>query len=290
MAAPAKVNLSLRVLERRDDGYHELDGVMARLRLRDELALEPGDEAGDTIEREPVGDALLDDAHVPLGGDNLIARAGAAYREAAASRGVAVPPLRWRLRKRIPLAAGLAGGSTDAATALRLLAARFPASVDLVALAAALGSDVPFFLLDAPAARARGRGERLDPVPVPPQPLLLAYPNVSVRAGDAYAWWRAEAAARTGESAPWWRGPALVNDLEPGVERHVPEVASLLRTLRAMHDGPVAMSGSGSACVALAPDTAAAEALAERLRERVASSTWLHVCALADGAAGPGRP
>lgn len=192
-AAPAKANLRLLVLGARGDGYHELDGIMARLQLHDDLALD-ADRAGvqtpervDTIVRERVGDPLLDEAEVPLDGANLIVRAGDAYRQAAALQGVRVPPLRWRLRKRIPLAAGFGGGSTDAACALRLLAERYPAGLDLHALAQRLGSDVPFFLLPDAAARARGRGERLERVAVPAQPLVLVYPNVPVRAGDAYA-------------------------------------------------------------------------------------------------------
>ena len=294
LAAPAKVNLRLLVLGARDDGYHELDGIMARLRLHDDLALDPSDagvetpEHADRIVRERVGDPLLDAAEVPLDGGNLIVRAGDAYRQAAALQGVRVPLLRWRLRKRIPLAAGFAGGSTDAACALLLLAERFPAGLDLHALAQQLGSDVPFFLLPAAAARARGRGERLERVVVPEQPLVLAYPSVAVRAGDAYAWWRGAAAEPVEHGAPWWEGPPLRNDLEAGVAAHVPEVAALLRAMRAAHDGPVLMSGSGSACFALTRDAAGAAALAAQLRATLPATTWVHASAL--GGAGARAP
>lgn len=289
LPAPAKINLSLWVLGRRADGYHELDGVMARLTLADGLRCEaPEVEGGavvDRLERVPSGvDAWLDRTPLPLQGDNLVLRAVARYREAAAQRGVRVPELRWVLVKRIPVAAGLGGGSSDAAAALRLLATRYPAGVALAPLAAALGSDVPFFLQASPAARARGRGERLEPVLVPPQPLVLVNPGVGVSAADAYRWWDPAAArAVPAQRASWWLGPDLVNDLEPGVAARVPAVAATLATLREVWDGPSLMTGSGATCFALAPDVDAAEVLAEQLRRVLPPGAWVTVSALAAG-------
>ncbi len=287
LPAPAKINLSLRVLARRADGYHELDGVMARLTLADGLRCDPLEaDAGaaiDRLERVPSGvDAWLDRTPLPLQGDNLVLRAAVRYRAAAAQRGVRVPTLRWELVKRIPVAAGLGGGSSDAAAALRLLAARYPADVALAPLAAALGSDVPFFLQASPAARARGRGERLDPVPVPSQPLVLVNPGVGVSAADAYGWWdpAASRAARA-QRASWWLGPDVVNDLEPGVAERVPAVAATLATLRDVWDGPSLMTGSGATCFALVPDEDEAHALAARLRQALPPGAWVAVSALA---------
>ncbi len=279
-SAPAKVNLSLRVLHRRQDGYHELDGVMARLDLADTLACAEltADEAAagaDRLERIASGDdPWLDALHLPVDDGNLVLRAARAYRSAAAGVGVAVPPLRWRLTKRVPIAAGLGGGSSDAAAALRSLAARYPASIDLAALAASLGSDVPFFLEQAVAARARGRGERLEPWPVPPQPLVLVNPGVAVSAGAAYTWWR-PGRAPAAATAPWWDGPEVANDLESGVAAHVPEVAATLDRMRSLCEGPVAMSGSGATCFALMPDETTAAALTETLRATLPPTTWI---------------
>lgn len=295
--APAKVNLTLAVRGRRSDGYHELDGVMALIDLADDLALDEVatwsasaaplsgtlDAAGrDRLERVPVGDGgWLDRTAVPLDAGNLVLAAARLYRQAAERRGIVLPMLRWRLRKRVPIAAGLGGGSSDAAAALRLLAARYPAGLDLLALAEGLGSDVPFFAADVTAARARGRGERLDRVSLPAQPLVLVNPGVGVSAADAFRWWEPEGrrAPRAG-SAPWWAGPPLANDLEAGVAAHVPAVAATLAVLREVWEGPVAMSGSGATCFALAPDPAAARSLAARLRARLPATSWVAVSAL----------
>jgi 4-diphosphocytidyl-2-C-methyl-D-erythritol kinase len=258
--ASAKVNLGLRVLGRRSDGFHDLDSVMARLDLADELVVERVDGGADRLTRLPSGD-LLDAAALPLDGRNLVLRAVAAYREAL---GGSLPPLAVSLRKRIPLAAGLGGGSSDAATVLRLLAARWPGAVDLPRVAAALGSDVPFFLQGAPASRARGRGERLEPLDIPPTSLLVVHPGVGVAASDAYLWWR----GRRAESVPW-SGFDLANDLEPGVVESVPAVAEAIAALRATGLGPVAMSGSGSTCYAVLDADGAAATAAAAVAERL---------------------
>jgi 4-diphosphocytidyl-2-C-methyl-D-erythritol kinase len=258
--ASAKVNLGLRVLRRRDDGFHDLDSVMVRLDLADELVVERAAAGADRLARLPSGD-LLDAVGLPLDGRNLVLRAVAAYREAL---GGSLPALAVSLRKRIPLAAGLGGGSSDAAALLRLVAAHWPGPVDLPHLAAALGSDVPFFLHGAPAARARGRGERLEPVEIPPTSLLLVHPGVGVAASDAYRWWR----GRRAERVPW-AGLDLANDLEPGVVEAVPAVDEVLATLRGSGLGPVAMSGSGSTCYAVLGADGAAEAAAAAVAERL---------------------
>lgn len=282
--APAKVNLSLTVVARRPDGYHELDGVMARLALADTVAFGPRGVDGDTLERVARGgDPWLDAQHVPVDRSNLVLRAADAYRDAAAHADVLVPALHWRLTKRVPIAAGLGGGSSDAATVLRLLDARYPAGLDLAELAAGLGSDVPFFVQGAVAARARGRGERLQAVDVPPQPLVLVNPGVAVSAAEAYGAW-SPGRSRVGTTASWWRGPPIVNDLEPGVAERVPVVGALLERMRALHDGPVAMSGSGATCFALVRDARSAASLAERLRSELTEGTWIVETTLAERA------
>ncbi len=258
--ARAKVNLGLSVLARRGDGYHEIDTVMARVALHDSLVLVlEGGEVRLLLEGGDLPGTL------PTGEDNLIVRAARAYLRAANLRaGVTV-----RLSKRIPVAAGLGGGSSDAAATLRGLARLLPAEVDLAALASTLGSDVPFFLTDLPAALARGRGERLEPLTVPPLELVLAFPGVPVSATDAYAALQSftprlkpdALLARLAQGGE----PGLVNALQPGVVRAHPVIRQVVRALRSEGLRGALMSGSGSCCLALARNRAAAEDAAARL-------------------------
>lgn len=160
LQAPAKINLYLRINGRRPDGYHLLDTLMQKINLCDDVELTLCSEG---ICLECSGET------VPVSGENLVARAANLFlratvgRRARSEAGVHI-----RLTKRIPVAAGLGGGSSDAAATLRGLNElhRSPCSVgELVALGLQLGADVPFFLTDAGAARATGIGEVLEPVP-----------------------------------------------------------------------------------------------------------------------------
>lgn len=255
--AHAKINLGLAVLARRGDGYHEVETVLLRLDLHDVLtvALE-----GDGVRLRATG------LPVPAGEDNLVLRAARAYLEAArSSRGVRIT-----LDKRIPVAAGLGGGSSDAAAVLRALAQLLPAEVDLDALARSLGSDVPFFLADVPAALGRGRGERLTPLEVPPLDLVLVDPGIPVRAADAYAALqnftprlRPERIVARLERR---EEPGLLNGLQPGVLLGHPEIRGVLDALRASGLRGVLLSGSGSTCFGVADDAGVAATVAEGLR------------------------
>ena len=305
-AAPAKLNLGLRVLGRRSDGFHDLDSLFVRLDLADTVVVsaavdaggrnggrgprpEPGVAAsGDRLTRAPSGDVWLDDQPLTLGPDNLVLRAIAAYRSAAAAAGVVVPAVELELVKRIPWGAGLAGGSADAAATLRAVAAAWPATVDLPALGETLGSDVPFCLSGAAAARVGGRGERVVTTEIPPLDLLLVYPAVEVSAGAAFGWWATEPvdvpapdedALRVGRRVP------LHNALESVVAARSPAVRAALAELRALGMGPVAMSGSGSTCFAWAVDAAAA-ALAARDLARRRPDWWVRAVRTACAASG----
>ena len=167
LSAPAKVNLTFEALGRRADGYHEVRTVLHAVSLADEIAFAPADDlslVAEPLVAEPPGDgALSSAASAPTGGDNLVLRAARLLRrEAGVTAGAAI-----RLRKRIPVAAGLGGGSSDAAATLRGLRRLWGLDLDADALrelAAQLGSDVPFFVTGG-AALAEGRGERLTPLP-----------------------------------------------------------------------------------------------------------------------------
>jgi 4-diphosphocytidyl-2-C-methyl-D-erythritol kinase len=171
-AAPAKVNLVLEVLARRPDGYHELDTVLQTLELADDVTVTFGEAPGVTV-TGPCAEGT------PADVTNLAWRAAAAL---AASTGHAIDELHITLNKRIPPAGGLGGGASDAATVLRLLQRHWPGVDDGQVLDAAnsVGSDEAFFLVGG-TARARGRGERVEPLPdVPPHGVVLLIPRVTI--------------------------------------------------------------------------------------------------------------
>ncbi len=250
--APAKVNLVLRVGRLRKDGYHAVDSLVAPLDLCDRVRvlIRRGRE-GPVSCRVP-GRPELD------GPQNLAARAALAFRLRFGVRdAIAI-----RIRKRIPVTAGLGGGSSDAAAVIRCLArayrVRDPAALAEVALS--VGSDAPFFL-GAGAARARGRGERLTPVRVPRLHLVLAYPRdprLAIRAADAYRWLD-EARERAGRrparpSTPGTSGRNgivrhrdldLVNDLEEACLQRHPALLEIRGAVVGAGATSAIMSGSG---------------------------------------------
>ncbi|GGN37005.1 4-(cytidine 5'-diphospho)-2-C-methyl-D-erythritol kinase [Deinococcus daejeonensis] len=258
--APAKVNLGLSVRDLRSDGYHELHSLMVPLSVGDDLEIAPAD----TLTLRVEG------ADLPTDEGNLVFRAARAYLDAAGVPGGAAITL----HKRLPLASGLGGGSSDAATTLMALARLYPAGVDLPGLALRLGADVPFFLLGR-AAVASGVGEVLSPTPVPRAALVLLNPGVEVSARDAYAWLDAEeaftpaldlegilAALSNGRPVPY------VNALQgPVAARHAPIREALAALADAGLNSPL-MSGSGSTCFALARDDAHAHDAAQVLAAR----------------------
>lgn len=281
--APGKVNLGLAVLTRRGDGFHELETLFARLDLADEVAAtllpdRPG-VAELAVEAAPYAGApgwfALSVEALPVGPENLVVRAAQAYLAAWSERtGEAAPGVRLRLTKRLPVAAGLGGGSSDGAAALRALTTLLPApdGLELPQLALGLGSDVPFFLSGAAAALARGRGERLTPLEAPRLHLVLAKPELTVSAAEAYGALvgftgrlRHEEALAALERAeePGWR-----NGLQAGVMRSYPEVRQLMAELRALGLRGVLMSGSGPTCFGVATGAEAAEEAAAELRSR----------------------
>ncbi len=269
LEARAKVNLGLSVVAKREDGFHDLETLFTRISLRDTLRLEPRPEG---VRLEVTG------LELPGGPDNLAYRAAERYLAAAGEPGgVAIT-----LEKRIPIAAGLGGGSSDAAAVLRGLQNLYPAKVNLLELGETLGSDAPFFVLDVPAARALGRGELLEPVALPRLELVLANPGLHVSAREAYE-------ALEGFSPPLdlagllerlasGKEPEYFNALESGVLKRHPVVAEVLEALRGAGLRGVLMSGSGSTCFGLAKSREHAEETAAALA--MAHPGWW-VCAAA---------
>jgi 4-diphosphocytidyl-2-C-methyl-D-erythritol kinase len=279
LRAPAKINLGLRLLGRREDGYHELESLFLPLELSDRIELRA--EAG-----EPAVELVLEpaDPRVPEGVDNLAARAAGAFLRASGLDA----SLHLLLRKEIPVGAGLGGGSSDAGAVLRALSERFPGAVpDLAALALELGADVPFFL-DPRPARVGGIGERIQPLEaVPAVPVLLLLPKTPLATAAVYAAWDASGAALT-PSAPdstmavlfplrrlqtdpgrisveeW--AEALRNDLEPTAVTLCPGIPGLSRRMHEAGAVAVGMSGSGPAVFGLFENESAAEKAEKVLR------------------------
>lgn len=261
--APAKVNLFLHVTGRRPDGYHLLDSLVVFAGTGDRLAAEPAADWGLDVSG-PFA------AAAGAGEQNLVLRAA---RAAAPHLGLG--PLRFRLEKRLPVAAGLGGGSADAAAALRLMEALAgrPLPVPLRdRLALGLGADLPVCLAGRPA-RMSGIGERLEPAgPLPPLWLVLANPGLPLATRAVFG-----ALAGFGPPAGALPDPAgaaglrawlagLRNDLEAPARALLPGIGAVLAALAACPGlGPVRMSGSGPTCFGLAASAEAAAAAAASL-------------------------
>jgi 4-diphosphocytidyl-2-C-methyl-D-erythritol kinase len=274
--APAKVNLTLRVIGRRDDGFHEIESLMCPVSIFDTLEISLREEGGLEFE--------CSDAALPLGDDNLVVRAAKLFCGACGIE----PNLRIVLRKQIPHGAGLGGGSSDAATTLialnRLLQTELTRDA-LAAMAADLGSDVPFFIYQS-AAMIRGRGERVESVAFPHElPLLLIKPPFSVPTPWAYQRWSNSQhipGIRYAEQEFSWG--ALVNDLErPVFEKYI-FLADLKMWLLAQPEVAGAlMSGSGSTVFAVLHDQNAANALGVRIAAEFGPDLWCCLCETVGG-------
>jgi 4-diphosphocytidyl-2-C-methyl-D-erythritol kinase len=275
--APAKLNLTLAVVGRRADGYHVLDSLVAFTEYGDTLTASPSDTLSLTFDG-PFGDRLAGDA-----AENLVLRAA---RLLAAEGGV-TPAASLRLTKRLPLASGIGGGSSDAAAALAALAELWrlsPTLEDLARLALTLGADVPVCLA-ARTARLQGIGERIGAAPaVPPAPIVLVNPGIGLptpqvfKARDAGFSSGARTAGVLAQSPPDAAALAEAlkshgNDLTAPAITLLPVIGEILDALTAARSCLLArMSGSGATCFALFPDDAAAEAAAAALRS--ARPTW----------------
>jgi 4-diphosphocytidyl-2-C-methyl-D-erythritol kinase len=284
--APAKINLTLEVRGRRGDGYHELESLVAFARVGDRLRLVPGETLALDL-RGPLA-ATLDGA-----GENLVLKA--ARELAARIEGLTLG--RFELWKRLPVAAGVGGGSSDAAAALRLVAranALRPDDPRLAEAACATGADVPV-CLQARARLVRGIGEDLsDPLDLPQLSAVLVNPAVALATKDVFGAFSARAARRARDAIPGF--PALQaaaiprdrdelvsllrardNDLEEAAISLAAVVAELLAELRALPECELArMSGSGATCFAIFRTARAALAAARALR--AAHPRWW-VCA-----------
>jgi 4-diphosphocytidyl-2-C-methyl-D-erythritol kinase len=284
VAAQAKLNLHLRILAREESGFHSLETIFHRIDLSDDILIE-------ITGRERTLDVQGTDVGPPE--KNLAWRAATAYAEHTGwPRG-----FRIELTKRIPVGAGLGGGSADAAAVLRSLNSLSPTPMGvagLLRLAATLGSDVPFLASDAVMALAWGRGERmLSLPPLPRYDLLLMSPDFSVSTADAYRWLDEDRASREdaqllmdGEKdvsesividevdlSTWASiGRFARNDFEGPVTRRYPKLREYLERLRGSRSIFSAMTGSGSTIFGVLDGPPHYAKVPEEHRERVTTT------------------
>ena len=269
---PAKINLALEILGRRPDGFHEIASVIQAVGLYDELRVAPAATLRFTCDRRALA-----------GPDNLVMQAAQALQAATGCRrGAAL-----RLCKGIPVAAGLGGGSSDAAVALVALNRHWRLGLSLAELSrigATLGSDIPFFLA-GPTAVVSGRGERVELLPPPPpgwvvlvrprQPLSTAAVYGALRPdgySDGRRARRLAAALRQGHVPDW--STALTNGLAATAARLCPTIGVIRRRLRDAGAGHVQVSGSGPTVFALCASETAARQIAAAVGSAREHAVW----------------
>jgi 4-diphosphocytidyl-2-C-methyl-D-erythritol kinase len=253
--APAKINLFLRVLGRRSDGYHDLESVLVPISLADGLQIHAASDPGEfrtlsfSLEVSGEPDSVRG---VPVDESNLVLKAAKALADRVGVRGFADI----HLKKRIPPAAGLGGGSSDAAATLRALNDLWGAGLgddELMEIAAEVGSDVPAMLRGG-AVLIGGRGERVVEQSTSPLSGVLATFDFGVRTGDAYGWWDSDGGTTGPDPRPLLEsvsgpvevlGPILFNDLEEPVVRRHPQIGRVKEAL--LRGGAIGalMAGSG---------------------------------------------
>jgi 4-diphosphocytidyl-2-C-methyl-D-erythritol kinase len=272
LKAPAKINLFLRVTGRRGDGYHTLETLMQKVDLYDELALRLCEQPG--IHLRCVGSALPEDK------GNLVYRAAELFLQTVSPRVGSVPGVIITLTKNIPVAAGLGGGSSDAAATLRGLDELLGCGCsgeELASLGLRLGADVPFFLVEASAAFATGIGEVLTPVaPLSGYSVLLVNPGFSVSTQWVYQTFALTENKKTSNIKNSWKGlrgvgvpdggasdavqlAAMHNDLEAVTASRYPKIEQLKAELVANGATAALMSGSGPTVFGLFADRQLAE-------------------------------
>jgi 4-diphosphocytidyl-2-C-methyl-D-erythritol kinase len=274
--APAKLNLSLAVIDRRADGYHDIESLMVPVTLHDTLHVTPTAEPGISLRVRWGGRlARIDPSYsgdVPTGPGNLVVRAAEALaREAGVDRGLEI-----ELVKQIPAGAGLGGGSSNAAAVLQAAADAWQLDWPverLAALGATLGSDIPWFFAGGPAT-VSGRGEEVRQVEgIPPLPAVIVKPAVSLSTAAVYQACRPDPAMRGDAERladALRRGlraaiPLMHNALEPPARGLAPEVDRLLGDLRRAGALHPLLTGSGSACFAITRTVVEARHLAARI-------------------------
>ena len=247
--AYAKINLALHVRKRRDDGYHELETLFAFVDGGDELTVETADQDSLHICGE-FGDGLAN------GSDNLVLQALAVMRALAADKGALIPPLSITLEKRLPVAAGIGGGSADAGAMIRMLDAHFLHNGnqgELVASMRGLGADVGACIVSETRIGSGLGWELAEPAIDDLQgfPVLLVNPRIPLSTGPVFKAWDGLDRGPLPEASVRQAALSGRNDLEAPALMLCPEIGSVLASLRATQPILARMSGSGATCFAL---------------------------------------
>ncbi|MFW8635753.1 4-(cytidine 5'-diphospho)-2-C-methyl-D-erythritol kinase [Cribrihabitans pelagius] len=259
--APAKINLTLHVTGRRADGYHLLDSLVVFADVGDRITAAPAEALSLSVEG-PMA------AGVPADGGNLMLRA-ARLMTGGSPRGAAL-----RLEKHLPMAAGIGGGSSDAAAALKALSTLWQQPLPAAGDVLALGADLPVCLAAPIPQRMRGTGGRLDPLPpLPDCGLLLVNPGVAVPTPAIFKALAQRENPPMPEDLPCWQSARELaewlaqqrNDLQAPAEALAPQISGVLAALRLTQCLHAGMSGSGATCFALYPSRACAEAAQTRI-------------------------
>lgn len=274
--APCKVNLFLRVISRRADGFHELETVMAKLSLADELQFEPAAENTIELAVRLAYPRSLGGMEIPATADNLVYKAADLLRRVTGT----THGIRIELTKHVPAAAGLGGGSSDAATTLVALNQIWGLGLsvaDLCGLAAQLGSDVPFFVADDACALCTGRGEKMEPIRVRQcLHLVLAKPQSGLSTAGVYKGCTPEPHGPSAENwlRDWQRGTltgaaqGLHNSLQTPAEILNADVTRLRDRFSELPVCGHQLTGSGSAYFGICRDARQARRLAANLRQQ----------------------
>jgi 4-diphosphocytidyl-2-C-methyl-D-erythritol kinase len=264
--APAKINLSLRILKRREDGFHEIETSITPISLTDKIDIE---------KQKSEIDFRCDDPSVPDGDENLVVRAAKAFFEATKLKGgVSIT-----LQKKIPHGAGLGGGSSDAASTLLALNQLFETKLPREALAelgSAIGSDIPFFIFQS-AAICRGRGELVIPQKLKEKlSILLLKPGFAVPTSWAYSRWKDSRQLPGVSYEPQeFAGQTFVNDLERAVFEKFVFLAQTKRWLLEQPEvGAALMSGSGSTVFAVMRTNLDVDLVAARAKSELDPELW----------------
>jgi len=270
--APAKINLSLRVLGRRSGGFHEIETFIAPISLCDEIKIEQ--RSG----KQEIA-FWCDDPSVPKGEDNIVVRAANIFfQKTKITSSISIA-----LKKRIPHGAGLGGGSSDAASTLLALNELFETNLPreaLAKMAEMIGSDVPFFIFQS-AAVCKGRGELVTPTKLREQlSVLLLKPEFGVPTQWAYSRWRdSREIPGVSYASQELDGQTFVNDLErPVFEKFVFLAQLKMWLLKQPEVGAALMSGSGSTIFAVIRDNTEVDRLATRAKAELDPELWTCAC------------
>jgi 4-diphosphocytidyl-2-C-methyl-D-erythritol kinase len=270
--APAKINLSLKILSRREDGFHEIETLITPITLCDEITIDKRDS------RSGI-EFHCDDPSVPKGDDNLAVRAANLFFETTKL----TPGVSIGLKKKIPHGAGLGGGSSDAASTLLALNELFETKLPREALAKmgeTIGSDIPFFIFQS-AAICKGRGERVTPLKLQQRlSILLLKPAFAVSTAWAYSRWQdSREIPRVRYAMQEFAGQTLVSDLERSVFEKFVFLAELkMWLLKQPEVGAALMSGSGSTVFAVMRPSTDVDLVAKRAKSELDPELWTCAC------------